>query len=210
MPEVKYISKDGTEAKTVNLSGPLFESEPKEHILQEYVRGYLNNQRQGNSSTLNRMRMKGGGKKPFRQKGTGRARAGSNTSPLWTGGAVVFGPTPKDHYTRLPKTLKRNAMISAFSLRIKEGNLRIVELPELAEAKTKIVAGFLKSMGLTDKKAILLHEGTNPNLAVASRNIKNFSVKRAEQVNPYDLLLHEHVLVTEKGLEKIKETFKNG
>jgi large subunit ribosomal protein L4 len=103
MPEVKYISKDGTEARTVTLSGPLFETEPKQHILQEYVRGYLTNQRQGNSSTLNRMRMKGGGKKPFKQKGTGRARAGSNTSPLWSGGAIAFGPTPKDHYNRLPK-----------------------------------------------------------------------------------------------------------
>ncbi len=210
MPEVKYISKDGTEAKSVNLSGPLFESEPKEHILQEYVKGYLNNQRQGNSSTLNRMRMKGGGKKPFRQKGTGRARAGSNTSPLWLGGAIVFGPTPKDHYNRLPKTLKRNAMMSAFSLRVKEGNLRIVELPDLTEAKTKIVAGFLKSIGLQDKRAILLHDGTDPKLAVASRNIKNFSVKRAVQVNPYDLLQNEHILVTEQGLEKIKEIFNNG
>jgi large subunit ribosomal protein L4 len=210
MPEVKYISKDGTEAKTVNLSGPLFESEPKEHILQEYVKGYLNNQRQGNSSTLNRMRMKGGGKKPFRQKGTGRARAGSNTSPLWTGGAVVFGPTPKEHYSRMPKGLKKIAMISAFSLRAKEGGLRIVELPEIAEAKTRLVAAFLKSMGLENKKAILLHEGVNQNLVVASRNIRNFSVKRAEQVNPYDLLLNEYILVTEQGLEKIKETFKNG
>jgi large subunit ribosomal protein L4 len=210
MPEVKYISKDGTEAKTVNLSGPLFESEPKEHILQEYVKGYLNNQRQGNSSTLNRMRMKGGGKKPFRQKGTGRARAGSNTSPLWTGGAVVFGPTPKERYSRLPRGLKKNALISAFSLRAKEGSLRIVELPEIAEAKTRIVAAFLKSMGLEDKKAILLHEGINQNLVIASRNIRNFSVKRAEQVNPYDLLLNEYILVTEQGLEKIKETFKNG
>ncbi len=92
--------KTGTEAKTVALTGPLFETEPKENILQEYVRGYLKNQRQGNQSTLNRARMKGGGKKPFRQKGTGRARAGSNTSPVWTGGAVVFGPTPKDHYVK--------------------------------------------------------------------------------------------------------------
>jgi large subunit ribosomal protein L4 len=210
MPEVKYISKDGTEARTVNLSGPLFESEPKEHILQEYVRGYLNNRRQGNSSTLNRRRMKGGGKKPFRQKGTGRARAGSNTSPLWTGGAVVFGPTPKEHGSRLPKGLKKNAMNSAFSLRVKEGNLLVVELPEIAEAKTRIMAAFIKSLGLAGKKAILLHEANNQNLVVASRNIRNFSVKRAEQVNPYDLLLNEYVLVTEQGLEKIKETFKNG
>jgi large subunit ribosomal protein L4 len=210
MPEVKYISKDGTEAKTITLTGPLFETEPKEYILQEYIKGYQKNQRQGNSSTLNRMRMKGGGKKPFRQKGTGRARAGSNTSPLWTGGAVVFGPTPKDHYTRLPRGLKRNALLSAFSLRVKEGNLRVVELPELTEPKTRIVAGFLKSLGLTNKKTILLHEGTSEHLTTASRNIPNFSVKRAMQVNPYDLLFHENILVTEQGLEKIKEIFKNG
>jgi large subunit ribosomal protein L4 len=210
MPEVKYIAKDGTEARTVTLSGPLFETEPKEHILQEYIRGYMTNQRQGNSSTLNRMRMKGGGKKPFRQKGTGRARAGSNTSPLWSGGAIAFGPTPKDHYNRLPKGLKRNALLSAFSLRVKEGNLRVVELPEFTEPKTKILAAFLKSMGLQNKKTILLHESTNEHLVISSRNIPNFSIKRAEQVNPYDLLFHENILVTEPGLEKIKEIFKNG
>jgi large subunit ribosomal protein L4 len=210
MPEIKYFSKDGAETRTVALSGPLFESEPKEHILQEYVKGFLKNQRQGNSSTLNRSRMKGGGKKPFRQKGTGRARAGSNTSPVWTGGAIVFGPTPKDHYTRIPKALKRNAMMSAFSLRVKEGNLRVVELPDLSEPKTKQIAGFLKALGAYDKKTVLFHEGTNPNLLMASRNIRNFSVKRAEQVNPYDLLFNEQILITEQGLDKIKELFKNG
>jgi len=210
MPDVKYISKDGTEAKTVSLVGPLFESEPKEHVLHEYVRGFLNNQRQGTASTLNRARMKGGGKKPFRQKGTGRARAGSNTSPLWTGGAIVFGPTPKDHATRLPRGLKKNAMLSAFSLRTKEGGVQVVELPDIPEPKTKHLAVYLKKIGLYDKKTILLHEGDNKNLVVASRNIRNFMVKRAEQVNPYDLLLHEHVLVTERGLDKIKEIFGNG
>jgi len=207
MPEVKYMSKDGAEAKTVALTGPLFETEPKESILQEYVRGYLRNQRQGNQSTLNRARMKGGGKKPFRQKGTGRARAGSNTSPVWTGGAVVFGPTPKDHYVSLPKGLKRNAMFSAFSLRAQGGGLKVVELPDISEPKTKLVSAFLKALGLYDKKTILLHDGDYQNLLMASRNIRNFSVKRAVQVNPYDLLFHENVLITEQGLEKVKEIF---
>jgi large subunit ribosomal protein L4 len=210
MPEIKYFSKDGTESKTVALNGPLFETEPKDHILQEYIRGYWNNQRQGNSSTLNRMRMKGGGKKPFRQKGTGRARAGSNTSPVWTGGAVVFGPTPRDHYSRLPKALKRNALISALSMRAQQGNIRVVELPELPEAKTKTITTFLKSLGLYDKKTLLVHDNGPVNLIVACRNIRNFDVKRADQVNPYDLLLHENVLITEPGLEKIKEIFGNG
>jgi len=210
MPDIKFISKDGAEIKTISLSGPLFESEPKEHILQEYVKGYLNNQRQGTSSTLNRMRMKGGGKKPFRQKGTGRARAGSNTSPLWTGGAIVFGPTPKDHYSRLPKALKRNALLSALSMRVKEGNFQVIELPDMPEAKTKYVSAYLKKLGIYDKKAILLYDGKNDTLTAASRNLKNFEVKRAEHVNPYDLLQHELVLVTEQGLDRIKETFGNG
>jgi large subunit ribosomal protein L4 len=210
MPEVKFISQDGTTTRTVSVSGPLFETEPKEHILQEYVKGFLNNQRQGTASTLNRARMKGGGKKPFRQKGTGRARAGSNTSPLWTGGAVVFGPTPKIHASRLPKALKRSAMLAAFSLKVKEENLQVVELPAIPEPKTKHIVGYLKKAGLYDKRTILLHEGDNENLVMASRNLKNFDVKRAEQVSPYDLLLHERVLVTEQGLEKIKELFGNG
>jgi large subunit ribosomal protein L4 len=209
MPEFKYRSKDGAEAKTIVLEGRLFNSEPKEHVLHEYVIGYLRNQRQGNSSVLNRSRMKGGGKKPFRQKGTGRARAGSNTSPLWSGGAVAWGPTPKDHYAKLPKALKRSAINSAFSLRAKEGNLQVVELPEFAEAKTKLVSNFLKALGVYDKRTLLLYEGKNDNLTVASQNIKNFSVVRASQVNPYDLLWHEQVLITEDGLERVKEMFKN-
>jgi large subunit ribosomal protein L4 len=210
MPDVKFISKDGTEARTLTLSGPLFETEPKEHIIQEYVKGYLKNQRQGTASTLNRARMKGGGKKPFRQKGTGRARAGSNTSPLWTGGAIAFGPTPKYHYSRLPKALKRNALLSTLSMCIKEGHFRVVELPDIPEPKTKHVSDFLKKLGLYGKKTILLYDGRNDNLTIAARNIRNFEVKRAELLNAYDFMWHENVLVTEQGLEKIKETFGNG
>lgn len=209
MPDVKYRSKDGALTRTVSLAGPLFESEPQEHILQEYIRGYQRNQRQGNSSTLNRARMKGGGRKPFRQKGTGRARAGSNTSPLWTGGAIIWGPTPKDHYAALPRKLKRQAIRSAFSLRAKEGNLQVVELPELTEAKTKVVANYLKSLGVYEQKTLLLYDGNNDNLVVASQNIKDFSVKRAALVNPYDLLLHQNVLITEQGLDRVKEIFGN-
>ena len=209
MPDVKYRTKDGAEAKIITLEGRLFNSEPKEHVLHEYVVGYLRNQRQGNSSTLNRTRMKGGGKKPFRQKGTGRARAGSNTSPLWSGGAVAWGPNPKDHYGKLPKALRRSALNSAFSLKAKEGNLQVVELPDLPEAKTKIVADYLKSLGIYGKKTLLLYDGKNDNLTTASHNIKDFSVGRASQVNVYDLLCHEHILITQDGLERVKEIFGN-
>ncbi len=209
MPEARMVSKDGSERGTIALDGPLFESEPKGHILHEYVRGFMRNQRQGTSSTLNRARMKGGGRKPFRQKGTGRARAGSNTSPVWTGGAIAWGPVPKDHYRSIPRSLKRRALRAAFSLRANEGNIRIVELPEIPESKTKIVAEYLKQIGVYHKKTILLFEGRDDNLVLASRNIKYFNVKRAELVNPLDLLRHENVLITEQGLNRIKETFGN-
>lgn len=204
------MTKDGSESKAINLGGPLFESEPNEHILHEYVKGFLQNQRQGTSSTLNRARMAGGGRKPFRQKGTGRARAGSNTSPLWAGGAVIWGPVPKDYYKKIPRNLKRNALRSAFSLKAREGNICIVELPEASEPKTKILADFLKKLGLYHQKTILLYEGKNENLTLASRNIKYFNAKRAELVNPFDLLWHRNILITERGLARIKEIFVSG
>ncbi len=210
MPEVEFLKKDGSKSKAINLKGPFFETEPSEHILHEYVKGFLQNQRQGSSSTLNRARMQGGGRKPFRQKGTGRARAGSNISPLWTGGAVVWGPVPKDYYRKIPRNLKRSALRSAFSLKAREGSLRVVELPEIPEPRTKILADYLKKLGFYHQKTILLYEGKNENLSLASRNIKYFNTKRAELVNPFDLLWHQNILITEQGLARIKEIFDNG
>lgn len=210
MPEVGFLTKDGSKSKAINLGGPLFETEPNEHILHEYVKGFMRNQRQGTASTLNRARMRGGGKKPFRQKGTGRARAGSNISPLWSGGAVVWGPVPKDYYRRIPRNLKKSAMRSAFSLKAREGKLHVVELPEVSEARTKILADYLKKLGLYHQKTILLYEGKNNNLSLASRNIKYFNTKRAELVNPFDLLWHQNILITKEGLARIKEIFGSG
>jgi len=207
MVEVKSYKKDGSEGKKFALDGDLFNSEPKADILHSYVKGFLKNQRQGNSSTLNRSRMQGGGKKPFRQKGTGRARAGSNTSPLWKGGAIAWGPTPRDYYSRMPKSMKRAAVKSAFSSKAKDGDIRIVELPELPQAKTKIVANFLKGIGISQGKSLLLYDGKNDSLTIASRNIKNFAVKSAQLVNAFDLLLYKNILITESGVSKLKEMY---
>jgi large subunit ribosomal protein L4 len=207
MPEASVLKKDGSQSGTVALEGPLFETEAREHVLHEYARGFMRNQRQGTSSTLNRSRMEGGGRKPFRQKGTGRARAGSNISPLWTGGAVVWGPTPRKYHRAIPRGLKTRALRSAFSLRAEEGNIKVVELPDLDEPKTKVMADYLKKLGLYHQKTILLYEGKNVALSRASRNIKYFSTKRAALVNPYDLLWHQNILITETGLERIRELF---
>jgi len=209
MPEVKFLSKDGAESRSVMLDGPLFESEPNDFVLHEYIKGYLRNQRQGTSSTLNIARMEGGGRKPFRQKGTGRARAGSNNSPLWTGGAIIFGPTPRDFYRKIPKRVKRMALVSAFSYKAKEGDIRIVEKPEISEPRTRFVAEYLKKLGFYHQKTILLYEGRDDNLSRASKNIKDFDAKPAGLVNPYDLLRYKNVLITEDGLARIKEIFGN-
>lgn len=210
MPDAKFLTREGAESRTVSLAGPLFESEPNSIILHEYVKGYLRNQRQGTSSTLNRARMKGGGRKPYRQKGTGRARAGTNSSPLWTGGAVAFGPVPKDYYRKIPKRIKRKALISAFSLKAREGDINIVEKPEVSEPKTRIVADYLKKLGFYHQKTILLYEGKDDNLSTASKNIKYFNTKPAELINPHDLLWHKNILITEDGLARIKEIFGDG
>jgi len=210
MPDAKFLTKEGAESRTVSLAGPLFESEPNSIVLHEYVKGYLRNQRQGTSSTLNRARMKGGGRKPYRQKGTGRARAGTNSSPLWTGGAVAFGPVPKDYYRKIPKRIKRKALISAFSLKAREGDINVVEKPEVSEPKTRIVADYLKKLGFYHQKTILLYEGKDDNLSTASKNIKYFNVKPAELINPHDLLWHKNILITEDGLARIKEIFGDG
>jgi large subunit ribosomal protein L4 len=209
MPDAKFLTREGDESRMVSLAGPLFESEPKNSILHEYVKGYLRNRRQGSSSTLNRARMKGGGRKPYRQKGTGRARAGTNSSPLWTGGAVAFGPVPKDYFRKIPKRIKRQALISAFSLKTREGNINIVEKPDVTEPKTRIVADYLKKLGFYHQKTILLYDGRDENLKTASKNIKYFNAKPAELVNPYDLLWHKNILITEEGLARIKEIFGN-
>jgi len=209
MPDAKFLTREGSESRTVSLAGPLFESEPKNNILHEYVKGYLRNRRQGTSSTLNRARMKGGGRKPYRQKGTGRARAGTNSSPLWTGGAVAFGPVPKDYFRKIPKRIKRQALISAFSLKAREGDINIVEKPDVSEPKTRIIADYLKKLGFYHQKTILLYEGRDENLTTASKNIKYFNAKPAELINPYDLLWHKNILITEEGLARIKEIFGN-
>lgn len=210
MPEAKFLTREGAESRSISLEGALFDSEPNNSILHEYVKGYLRNQRQGTSSTLNRGRMKGGGRKPYRQKGTGRARAGTNSSPVWTGGAVAFGPTPREYYRRIPKRLKRQALISALSLKAREGDINIVEKPEVSEPKTRIIADYLKKLGFYHQKTILLYEGRDENLSTASKNIKYFSAKPAELINPYDLLWHKNILITEDGLARIKEIFGNG
>lgn len=207
MAEAKVFDIQGKSKDSKKLEGPLFNSEVKPHLLHEYVVGYQRNLRQGTAATKTRTMVKGGGRKPYRQKGTGRARAGSNNSPLWTGGGIIWGPHPRIYYRPMPKQFKRAAIRSAFSNKAAQGNIRVVELPEITEPKTKAVADWLKSHEIYHKRVLLLVEAKNEHLEKSCQNIKWMAVKRSLLVNPFDLVWAEYVLVTPDALQKIEEVF---
>jgi large subunit ribosomal protein L4 len=207
MAEAKVFDKQGKSVESKQLENPLFNAEVKPHLLHEYVIGYHRNQRQGTSATKTRTMVRGGGKKPWRQKGTGRARSGSNTSPIWTGGGIVWGPHPRVYYRPIPKKFKRAAIKSAFSEKAANGNIRIIQLPELTEAKTKLVAEWLKAQEIYHKRILILIEEKNEHLERACRNIKWLAVKRSVLVNPFDLVWAEYVLATPDALQKVEEVF---
>ena len=207
MAEAKIFDVQGKSTSNKQLEGPLFNSEVKPHLLHEYVIGYQRNLRQGTSATKTRTMVRGGGRKPWRQKGTGRARAGSNTSPVWTGGGIVWGPHPRIYYRPIPKNFKRAAIRSAFSNVAASGNIRVVDIPEITEPKTKTIAEWLKSHEIYHKRVLILTEGKNENFERSCHNIKYVATKRSILVNPFDLVWAEFVLVTADALQKIEEVF---
>jgi len=209
MAEAKVFDIQGNSKESKQLDGPLFNSDVKPHLLHEYIVGYRRNQRQGTASTKTRTMVRGGGRKPWRQKGTGRSRAGSNTSPLWVGGGIVWGPHPKDYYRSLPKKLKKAALKSAFSYKAAEERIRIVDLPELEKPKTKTIADFLMGQDIYLKRVLLLYEGKIDNLEKSCQTIKWLEIKRSILVNPFDLIRADYVLITPDALQKIEEVLGN-
>lgn len=207
MAEANFYRSDGTPGKKVQLPAQLFAAEVKEPVVHQYVKTYLRNQRQGTHSTKTRAEASGGGAKPWRQKGTGRARAGSNTSPIWVGGGVAFGPRPRDYYGRLPKKMKRIAFRSVLTDKSNQGKIAIVEVPSMEVPKTKVIVELLDKLELLGKKILLLVEGKDDNLRKSCRNIKNLKCKRALLANCYDVLNAEYVLLSPSALESLKEVY---
>jgi large subunit ribosomal protein L4 len=204
---VKVYNQDGQEVGTVELRPEIFEIEPNQAVVHQYIVHYLARQRQGNSATKTRHDVRGGGKKPWRQKGTGRARAGSIRSPLWRGGGTVFGPSPKTYDYRLPKGMKRLAIKSIFSDKAKSDKIRIVDKLELEKIKTKSVLGIMAKLDIADRKCLVLDEGKNEHLVVSCRNLPKIKYCRAALANGYDLLDADYLVVTRAGLEKVEEVF---
>jgi len=199
--------KQGNKISEIELPEALFGIEPHQSALHSYVRMYLSNQRQGTVKTKNRAEVSGGGIKPWRQKGTGRARSGSNRSPLWVGGGRIFGPRPRDHREKLPKRVKRLAMRSALSLRASGGNIHVIEDVVIDPPKTKEFHQILKNIGLAETLVLFLTESKDVSLGKSVRNIRSVHHNRSCLTNPYEIMRYGDILMTRAGLEKLVEVF---
>lgn len=197
----------GEKTGTVELPDGLFGIEPNSHAVWEAVVNFQANQRQGTVKVKSRGEVKRSNSKPWRQKGTGRARAGTWRSPIWIGGGRIHGPHPRDHHYRVPKKVKRLALRSALTDRATAGRVAVIDSIELQEIKTKALAVLLEKMGLAQEKVLVLNDELTENLALSARNIPNVLVLSAREVNTYTVVAADWVLLTKSGLEKLEEVF---
>jgi large subunit ribosomal protein L4 len=202
--ELDVIDRQGAAVGKIEVADSAFGSEVKAHLFHQVVRMQLANRRRGTASTKTRGEVRGGGRKPWRQKGTGRARQGSTRSPLWRGGGVALGPKPRTYAYELPKKVRRAALRSALALKVREGLLRVVDRLELDAPKTKQMAKFLKDLGL-EKSTLILIASDNVNVQLAARNLPDVKVMRVEGLNIYDLLAHDHLICAPDALVKLQE-----
>ncbi len=205
MAQVEILNKDNKPVGKVDLPSDIFGVEVKKGVLHEVVRNYLANQRQGNAVTKTKGLVSGGGRKPYKQKGTGRARAGSNRSPLWKGGGTVFGPLPRDYSYKLPKKVKWAALGAAFSAKFADGEIVVVEDLSISEPKTKDLVALLKGLGLSNVLIILSED--NKTIRLSAKNIPNVDIATVGKLNVYEVLVHEKLLMTQKAVERMKEVY---
>jgi len=190
-------------AGSVELDPSIFDAKVRPHLFHAEVRRQLAARRAGTHATKNRAGVSGGGVKPWRQKGTGRARQGSIRSPQWSGGGVVFGPVPRSHEHKLTKKMRRAALKSALSLRAKEGALTVAEGLALDEFKTKRVVELLDGLGLAGQSVLIVIAAAQPELEMSARNLPGVAVLRAEGLNVYDVLRHPRLLIARDALDAI-------
>lgn len=204
MPKVALLKQDGSQSGEVELNDSVFGIEPNEHVLHDAVVMQQASMRQGTHAVKNRSDVRGGGRKPWRQKGTGRARQGSTRSPQWVGGGVVFGPTPRSYSYKLPKKVRRLALQSAYSSKIKEESLVVLENIAIDAPKTKEVVTMLNALKV-DTKVLIVIADKDENVIRSANNLQSVKVLTVEQVNVLDLLLHDKLILTKDAAEKAGE-----
>jgi large subunit ribosomal protein L4 len=205
MATVEVRNMDGATVKQLELADEVFAVQPNQSLLWEAVKQYRASQRRGTHSTKSRGEVSGGGKKPWRQKGTGRARAGSIRSSLWRHGSIAHGPKPRDYSYAIPGKMLRGALRSALAAKYLEDKLTVVDRLSVAEAKTKLFVGALKKLGL-ERTVLVVHDAADRNLEVSSRNVEGCDLVRHHRLHAYQVLSHDQLLISEGALTRLQES----
>ncbi len=207
MATVEVKNLEGQKVKDLELADAVFAAKPNQNLLWEAAKAYLAGRRRGTHSTKSRGEVSGGGKKPWRQKGTGRARVGSIRSSLWRHGSIAHGPKPRDYSYRLPKKVLRGALRAALATKFQENRLTVVDQFNLSEPKTKFFAGALLKLGL-GKRVLVVNEKADRNLELSSRNIEGCDLVPHHELHAYDILSHERLLISEAALTRLQEALR--
>ena len=204
MVTLDVMTVENRKAGTVELSPAVFEAKVKPHLFHAEVRRQLAKRQRGTHSTKNRSAVSGGGSKPWRQKGTGRARQGTIRAPQWAGGGVVFGPVPRSHAHALPKKVRRAALRGALTHKLREGSVTVLEAIELDGYKTKRVEQILEGLGLSGSSVLIVIEAANVFVQRSARNLPRVTVLQVEGLNVYDVLRHAKLVLTRAAVEAIE------
>lgn len=205
MANVKVYNMSGAEVGTIDLNDDIFGIDVSEHAMHMAVVQYLANKRQGTQSAKTRAEVSGGGKKPWRQKGTGHARQGSTRSPQWTGGGVVFAPKPRDYSFKLNKKFKRLALKSALTTKVAEEKIIVLDELTMPEVKTKEMAKVLANINAGE--ALVVMDGSNTNVILSARNIPDVKTSAVNTINVYDILKYNTLVLTKEAVAKIEEVY---
>lgn len=204
MPKVALYDQNGSQVGEVELNDSVFGIEPNNHVLFEAIVMQRASKRQGTHKTKNRSEVAGGGRKPWRQKGTGRARHGSIRSPLWVGGGTVFGPSPRSYSYKLPKKMRRLAIKSALSSKVAEENILVLDNLSFEQPKTKEFKGVLNNLSV-NTKALIVTADADENVELSARNIPGVTVITANGLNVLDVVGHEKLIMTKAAVERVEE-----
>lgn len=203
MTKVAVYNREGSSVGEIELNDAIFNRQVNMPVMHQAVLVYLSSQRRGTHATKTRGLVSGGGKKPWRQKGTGHARAGSTRSPIWKGGGVTFGPQPRSHTIAMPKKMRRAALLSALSLKNQEGKIVVLDELNFDAPKTKEMARILKNLDAANS-LVILEEG-NSNVLLSIRNMPSVQAFAPDGINTYNILLHDKVLLTRTALSNLEE-----
>ena len=206
MPNVAVVDMKGTKVDEINLADSIFGIEPNAAVMHDLVVNYLANQRQGTQSALTRSEVRGGGRKPWRQKGTGHARQGSIRAPQWTKGGVVFAPKPRDYSYTVNKKVRRLAMKSAFSTKAQDNDIIVIDSIKLDEFKTKAIVEMLKAVG-SEKKALIVLPEVDKMVIKSASNIPGVKTAQVNELNVYDMLNADKLIIAKGAVEKIEEVY---